>query len=129
MSKVLVLAVVVAGLAAAVAAAAVGPAPGVYVTKETGATPSVLNGTWRLTLSRKRFTLTKNRSPAVAGSVAVSSKRITFHDLSGRYRCRGSQAVGTYGWYLRGRSLTLTVVKDPCSPRQAILTNGFTKSP
>ena len=128
MRKVLVLVVVVAGLAAAATAASAGPAPGAYVTKVTGATPSLLNGTWRLTLSQKHFTITRNRQPALAGSVAISAKRITFHDLSGPFRCTGSQAVGTYAWSLRGKSLTFTAVKDACSGRKAILTNGFTKS-
>jgi hypothetical protein len=128
MRKVVVF-VVAAGLAAtAVAAAAAGPAPGTYVTKLSGATPPVLNGTWRLTLSQKHFAITKNRQPALAGSVATTLRKITFHDLSGPYRCTGSQAIGTYAWHLRGKSLTFTVVKDACVGRKAILTHGFTKS-
>lgn len=127
MSKVLVLAALVAGLAATVAAASVG-LPGTYVTRVTGATPSALNGTWRLAVTRTRYGITRNGRPAVAGSVALSSKRITFHDRAGLYRCEPSQAVGTYAWSLRGKNLTLRVVKDACSGRKAILTNGFTKT-
>jgi hypothetical protein len=127
MSKALVLAALVAGLAAASAAASVG-LPGTYVTKVAGAAPSALNGTWRLAVAPKRFAITKNGRPAVAGTVALSSKRVTFHDRAGLYRCRPSQAVGTYAWSLRGKSLTLRVVKDACSGRKAILTNGFTKT-
>src|SRR3954453_9676641 len=127
MRKFVVLVVAAAGLAAAAVASA-GLAPATYMTKVTGATPAVLNGTWRLTVTKKRFTITRNRQPALAGSVAISAKRVTFHDLTGPFRCTGSQAVGTYAWRLRGKSLTLTVVKDACSGRKAILTNGFTRT-
>jgi hypothetical protein len=128
MRKIVVLAVVAAGLAAP-AAGATGLAPGTYVTKVSGATPALLNGTWRLALTPKRFTITRNRQAAIGGSVAISSKRVTFHDLSGPLRCTGSQAVGTYAWHLRGKTLTLTAVKDPCQGRKAVLTHAFTKSP
>jgi hypothetical protein len=128
MRNVVVLAVVAACLAAGASAASVGLAPGTYVTKVSGATPALLNGTWRLTVTKKRYTVTRNRQPAIAGSVAISSKRVSFHDLSGPFRCQGSQAVGTYAWRLRGKSLTLTAVQDACSGRKAILTHGFTKS-
>lgn len=128
MRKALVLVVIVAGLAATAAAASTGPAPGVYVTKVTGATPALLNGTWRLTLSKTRFAITRNGQPAIAGSVAITPKKITFHDLSGPFRCIGSQAVGTYGWRLKGKSLKLTAVKDACGGRKAVLTHSFTKS-
>ena len=108
--------------------AAGGISPGVYVTKITGATPAALNSTWRLVLKGKRFTITRNGKPAVAGQVVISGSKISFHDLSGRYRCTGAQAIGSYRWYLRGSSLTFRVVRDACSGRKAILTNGFTKT-
>jgi hypothetical protein len=127
MRKVLVLVVVVAELAAAAAASAA-LAPGAYVTKVSGATPALLNGTWRLTLTQKRFTITRNRQPAIAGTVGITAKRVTFHDLSGPFKCTGSQAVGTYGWSLKGKRLTFTAVKDPCAGRKAVLTHAFTKS-
>lgn len=129
MSKIVVLVMVVAGVAVTATAAWAALAPATYVTKISGATPALLNGTWRLTLTQKRFAITRNRQPAIAGSVAITAKKITFHDLSGPFKCAASQAVGTYGWHIHGNSLTLTAVKDPCAGRKAVLTHAFTKSP
>ena len=124
----LVLAVALTGLASVPAFAAGGLSPGVYVTKITGATPAVLNSSWRLALKGNRFTTTRNNKPAVAGVATITGSKISFHDLSGPYRCTGSQAIGSYHWYLRGTGLTFRVVRDACSGRKAILTNGFTKT-
>jgi hypothetical protein len=121
------LAVSAAALAAGSASAAVGLSPGLYVTKVTGATPAPLNGTWRLAFKGKNFTITRNGKPAVAGRVTISGRRVVFHDTAGSYRCPPAQAVGTYRWSLRRNSLTLSVVRDDCSGRKAILTNGFTR--
>jgi hypothetical protein len=116
-----------ATLAVGSAPAAVGLSPGVYVTKVSGATPAPLNGTWRLAFKGKNFTITRNGKPAVAGRAMISGRRVVFHDTAGSYRCLPSQAVGTYRWLLRRSSLTLSVVRDDCSGRKAILTNGFTR--
>ena len=124
----LVLVLTLAGLASVPAYAAGGLSPGVYVTKITGATPTALNGSWRLALKGKRFTITRNGKPAVAGQATITGSKISFHDLSGRYRCTGTQAIGSYRWYLRASSLTLRVIRDACSGRKAILTNGFAKT-
>jgi hypothetical protein len=124
---VLALAGALAAFAAASASAAVGLSPGVYVTRVTGATPAPLNGTWRLGFKGKHFTITRNGKPAAAGRVTISGRRVVFRDTAGSYRCPPSQAVGTYRWSLRQSSLTLSVVRDDCSGRKAILTNGFTR--
>jgi hypothetical protein len=128
--SVLVLALALAALAALAASPALGAgglSPGVYVTKVTGATPLTLNGTWRLAFVGSHFSIKRNGKAAVAGLATISGKRVTFRDMSGPYRCTGSQAVGTYRWSRSGKSLTLTVIRDACSGRKAILTNGFTR--
>jgi hypothetical protein len=114
-------------LTALAASAAVGLSPGVYVTRVTGATPAPLNGTWRLGFKGTHFTITRNGKPAAAGRATISGRRVVFRDTAGSYRCPPSQAVGTYRWSLRRSSLTLSVVRDDCSGRKAILTNGFTR--
>jgi hypothetical protein len=123
----LIVLLALAALATDTALGAGGLSPGVYVTKLTGATPRTLNGTWRLAFTAGHFSLKRNGKAAVAGLTTLSGRRVTFRDVSGSYRCIGSQAVGTYRWTLRGKSLTLTVVRDGCSGRKAVLTNGFTK--
>jgi hypothetical protein len=128
----LIAAVVVAGAAIAALLLLAGGGtrglnPGSYMTQISGATPATLNGTWRLVLRRKRFALTRNSASAVTGFLSTSQNRLTFHDLTGPYRCPGAEAVGSYAQSLSGKNLTLTVVQDSCSARKAILTNGFTK--
>ncbi len=122
---VLILAVALAGFAVASASAAGGLSPGTYLTKVSGATPAVLNGTWRLVFKGKGFSITRNGQAAVAGLAKIAGTKVTFIDVSGRYRCTAAQAAGTYTWFQRGSSLTLRVVRDACSGRKAILTNGF----
>jgi hypothetical protein len=117
-SVLMMLALALAALAASPALGAGGLSPGVYVL--------ALNGTWRLAFVGRHFSIKRNGKAAVAGLTTISAKRVTFRDMSGPYRCTGSQAVGTYRWSRSGKSLTLTVVRDACSGRKAILTNGFT---
>jgi hypothetical protein len=120
---------VVAAVAAASAlgAGAAGIAPHVYSTKITGATPAVLNGTWRLSVNRTSFAVTKGRAPAISGSVRIAGNRITFHDLAGPFACRGAQATAVYGWRVAGARLTLTAAREPCAGRKSVLTRPFTR--
>ncbi|HEY7604221.1 MAG TPA: hypothetical protein VH760_08155 [Gaiellaceae bacterium] len=116
--------------AAATAAPAVGsPAasigPHVYSTKIAGATPAVLNGTWRLTVDRKSFSVAKGAMLAVSGTARIAGNRITFHDLAGAFSCRGAQATAVYSWRVSGKRLTLTAVREPCAGRRTILTKPF----
>jgi hypothetical protein len=126
----------VTALAVAVAACATVPAFGsgaatisshVYSTRIAGASPPVLNGTWRLTVNQKTFAVTKGVAAAVSGTVRIAGSRITFHDLAGPFACRGTQATGTYAWRIAGKRLTLTAVREPCAGRKTILTRPFTR--
>jgi hypothetical protein len=102
-------------------------APRVYSTKITGATPAVLNGTWRLAVKQGTFSVAKGTALAVSGTVRIAGQRITFHDLAGPFSCRGAQATGVYSWRLSGKRLTLTAVREPCAGRKTILTKPFTR--
>jgi hypothetical protein len=124
--------------AAAVALAAVTAAPAtgsptayigphVYSTKIVGATPAVLDGSWRLTVNRRSFSVTKGATLAVSGTARIVGNRITFHDLGGTFSCRGAQATGVYSWRLSGKRLTLTAVREPCTGRETILTEPLTR--
>jgi hypothetical protein len=119
-------------LAAATAAPAIGSpvssiAPHAYVTRIAGATPTVLNGTWRLSLTTATFAVDRGTTAAVSGRVRIAGNRITFHDLGGPFSCRGAQATGVYSWRVAGKRLTLTPVREPCAGRRTILTKPFTR--
>ena len=118
-------------LAAVTAAPATGSAaaigPHVYSTKIVGATPAVLDGTWRLTVNRRSFSVAKGAMLAVSGTARIVGNRITFHDLGGPFSCRGAQATGVYSWRVSGKRLTLTAVREPCTGRKTILTKPFTR--
>jgi hypothetical protein len=113
--------------ASALAARTAAIAPHVYSTKIAGATPAVLNGTWRLTVRKTTYAVTKGGSLAVSGSSRITGNRISFHDLAGPFACRGAQATGVYTWRIAGKSLTLTAVKEPCAGRKLVLTKRFTR--
>ena len=119
----------ISAAAYAQAGGAAGIAPHVYSTKIMGATPAVLNGTWRLSVRPTAFSVTKGAALAVSGSVRIAGNRITFHDLSGSFACRGAQAKGIYAWKVTGNHLTLTAVREPCGGRKTILTKPFTRVP
>ena len=122
-----VLAVACAGVLAATAGAS--PDPGVYQAKIAGATPGVLNGSWRLTFGGGSFRITRNRVEAVGGFTSIRGDRITFDDWFGPFRCKGVQRKGTYRWRLSGPTLAFTVVSDKCTGRKAILRRAFRKLP
>ena len=119
-------------LAAVTAAPAVGSraasiGPHVYSTKIVGAKPALLDGTWRLTVNRRSFSVAKGTMFAVSGTARIVGNRITFHDLGGPFSCRGAQATGVYSWRVSGKRLTLTDVREPCTGRKTILTKPFTR--
>lgn len=118
-------AIVTAAPAVGSPAASIGPH--VYSTTIAGAKPAVLDGTWRLTVNRKSFSVAKGAALAVAGRAQVAGNRITFHDLNGPFACRGAQATGVYSWRVSGKRLTLTAVREPCAGRKTILTKPFTR--
>ena len=115
----------VAATPATGSAAAIGPH--VYSTKIVGATPAVLDGTWRLTVNRRSFSVAKGAMLAVSGTARIVGNRITFHDLGGPFSCRGAQATGVYSWRVTGKRLTLTAVREPCTGRKTIPTKPFTR--
>ncbi len=113
--------------AAGLALAAPGLWPHVYSAKIAGAKIAPLNATWHLAVRHASFSLTRNGTPAVAGSLQISRNRITFHDRTGAFSCRGAQAVATYTWRLNGARLTFTPVRDTCAGRRTVLTHAFTR--
>ena len=119
------LAAVTAAPAAGSRAASIGPH--VYSTKIVGAKPALLDGTWRLTVNRRSFSVAKGTMFAVSGTARIVGNRITFHDLGGPFSCRGAQATGVYSWRVSGKHLTLTAVREPCAGRRTILTKPFTR--
>jgi hypothetical protein len=124
---VLGVAVLVAAVSTASAFGLGGLNPGVYQTKIAGAKPAVLNGTWRLSLNKPGFAITKNLATAVAGTVTIVGNKITFTDIAGPLRCTGSQVKGTYTWTLKGTTLALKPVSETCAGRKLVLTHVYTK--
>ncbi len=129
MKKIAFAAAMLSAVVAAAGAPAAGTAlyPHAYSARITGATPSLLNGTWRLAIQRTAFAVTKNGAAAIAGSVQIAGNKITFHDIGGPLACRGAQVNGTYTWKLRGATLTLTRVNDSCVGRRTVFTHSFTR--
>ena len=111
----------------AVAGRAASIGPHVYSTRLAGATPAVLNGTWRLTINRRSFSVARGAALAVSGTARIAGNRITFHDLAGPFSCRGAQATAVYAWRVGGNRLTLIPVREPCAGRRTILTRPFTR--
>ena len=119
--RALAVAAVTAGVIAAGAPAAGGPS-GTYTEKIAGATPPVLNGTWSVTLKPSSFTIRKGGALAVVGTLVVSKGRLQFTDTGGPFRCLGATAKGAYGYVLKGKTLTLKPVSEPCIGRKLVLT-------
>ena len=110
-------------------AAAVSPglSPHVYSARIAGATPAVLNGTWRLTVNKPGFSVTKDGSAAIVGTVQIAGNRVTFRDGGGPFACRGAQRTGTYTWRLARKRLTLARVNDACVGRRTVFAHAFTR--
>jgi hypothetical protein len=125
------LAVLLAVLAVpAVAAAATSPFGAGYRTTVKNQAPP-LNGAWRITFTAKgNYGVTKPPSSTrlIVGKATIKGKTMTFLDKSGQLACQGGTA-GTYAWTLKGKTLTLKILKDPCPGRPLILAGApFTKS-
>jgi hypothetical protein len=127
MTRTHVVASVAAGALVLAAAGSAAPRTGVYRTTITGATPAVLNATWRLSFTGFAFALDRNRAPAVQGITSGKGNRVVFRDLAGPFRCRGAQAVGTYTWRLTRSILRFTRVADACVGRRTVLARPFRK--
>ena len=112
--------------AVASGAAASTPIPGRHVSKIT--TPTTLAGTWRLCvcpdgsyeITRQTATETVSTTE-FQGSWKKAGSKLTLNNSS------GCTATGVYTWQLAGRQLTFHVVRDACTRRKLVLTNGWTR--
>lgn len=122
------IAAVIAAVALVPTAAAGGSAltPHVYGVRISGAPVAAFNATWLLGLKQTSFQLARNDAIVVKGTLKIRGSRITFHDVSGVLRCKGTQVNGTYGWHLSGDKLTLTKISDDCPGRGTILSVPYT---
>jgi len=119
--------VLVAGTAASAApAAGPGLSPHIYVAKIAGAKPTLLNGTWRLAINSRGFSVNKDGRAAVIGRVRITGNRVTFQDGTGPLACEGAQKSGTYTWRVAGKRLSFTRVKDSCVGRRTVFAHAFT---
>ena len=118
----LALAAACAAIVLAATASAAGPSlsPHVWGVKVSGAPAPVFNATWVFGIQEPAFTVTRNRTLAVKGTV-------TFRDLSGLFACKGTQATGRYAWKIRGTKLSFTRLADKCLGRSTLLTATYTR--
>jgi hypothetical protein len=105
---------------------------GIYTTTVKGKTPNNLNGDWAIRIVKSgEYQIQKrvgNRGQLlVTGHATISGSRITFQKETGPAACKGSQAVGRYGWSLKGKTLTFTRYADTCVGRKTVLGGTFTK--
>jgi len=112
------------------AAAATSPFGAGYTTTVKDQAPA-LDGAWRITFTAKgNYGVTKPPSSTrlIVGKATLKGKTMTFRDSSGLLACKGGTA-GSYAWTLKGKKLTLKIVKDPCPGRPLILAGApFTKT-
>ena len=126
MKKLACLAAVCAlGIVAGASAAAPSLAPHIYGAQIRGATPAALNAAWLLAIEQTQFEIARNGAVVVKGTVAISGNRVTFHDVSGPFACRGAQATGAYTWRVSGTTLALQRIHDTCAGRSRILAGMF----
>jgi hypothetical protein len=111
-SRVLVIALVLAAMPAGLAVASGGPS-GTYMTT-ISKTPG-LNGTYRITFTPGRFVIHAPYGIVGRGTDTISGSRMTVH---GPGTCT---AAGTYEFTLSRTSLKFRKIKDSC-PRVAVLT-------
>jgi hypothetical protein len=124
---VLVAACAAVALVAAATAAAPSPSPHIWGVSVTGAPVPAFNATWLLGFKIPAFTVTRNRALAIKGTVKISGRQITFHDVSGPLACKGTQATGRYAWKIVGAKLSFTRLADKCPGRATLLTATFTR--
>lgn len=84
-----------------------------------------LNGAWKLKLKQDgTFELSRNGVVVVRGVAAGVSGRLAIGDRSGPFKCTGAQRAAVYMYTLRGQTLTLKPVIEPCAGRRSVLTTG-----
>jgi len=121
-----------AALIGAGVAAASSSITGIYVTNVKGKTPANLNGDWAIRIkSSGEYEIQKRVGNSgqllVTGHAKIAGGKITFQKETGPAACKGSQAVGRYGWSLKGKTLRLTRYSDTCVGRRTVLGGTFTK--
>jgi hypothetical protein len=121
-----------AALIASSAASASGSITGIYTTTVKGASPSNLNGDWAIGIVKSgEYQIQKHVGNGgqllVTGHAKIAGSKITFQKETGPAACKGSQAVGRYGWSVKGKTLKFTRYADTCVGRRTILAGKFTK--
>jgi hypothetical protein len=61
--------------------------------------------------------------------VKIAGNHVTFHDVSGPFRCKDAQATGRYAWKITGTKLRFTRLADKCPGRSTLLTATYTRVP
>jgi hypothetical protein len=128
----LILLAAVAALVAAGVASAASPIAGVYLTVISGKTPANLNGEWVIRIEPTgKYEVQKRVGNAaelvLIGHARIAGNTITFQKETGPASCTGKQAVGRYGWSLRGTTLKLVRFSDKCVGRRILLGGKLTK--
>jgi hypothetical protein len=118
-------------LAAGVASASSSIA-GVYLTTVKGKTPANLNGDWAIRFEPTgKYEIQKRVGNygqlVVVGHAKIAGGTITFQKETGLAACTGSQAVGRYGWSLKGTTLRFVRYSDKCVGRRILLASKITK--
>jgi hypothetical protein len=106
-------------LAAAPAALAAGSLSGTFKTKLTGAK---YGGTWKVTFTQGKYSVTDNGRAIVHGKFTLKGAAISLTDTGGPGKCAGT---GKYTYTLKGKTLTVKKVSDAgtgCAGRVAVLT-------
>jgi hypothetical protein len=121
-----------AALLAAGVASASGSLAGVYLTSISGKYPANLNGDWAMRIEPTgKYEIQKRVGNygqlVVVGHAKIAGNRITFQKETGLAACTGKQAVGRYGWSLKGSTLTFVRFSDKCVGRRILLGGKLTK--
>ncbi len=105
---------------------------GVYLTTVSGKTPANLNGDWAIRIEPTgKYEIEKRvgnyAQLVVVGHGKISGSTITFQKETGLAACTGKQAVGRYGWSLKGNTLRFVRYSDKCVGRRILLAGKITK--
>ena len=121
-----------AALLAAGVASASSSIAGVYLTTVKGKTPANLNGDWAIRIEPTgKYEIEKRvgnyAQLVVVGHGKIAGSTITFQKETGLAACTGRQAVGRYGWSLKGTTLKFVRYSDKCVGRRILLAGKITK--
>jgi hypothetical protein len=123
----LALGLVVTGVVAGGAGAALQANPtGSYQAFVSGQAPAV-NGRWVIKLTTTfgpagKFQSFRNGRLAAAGTTAWTGNKVTFVDQTGSYACKGTQRAGIYTFSRPApNKLRFTTVVDLCTGRKTLL--------